>query len=222
MKLIRSLEQLAAKAARAAWPAVKYFNEKFERPSVQPRWAPAPLLKRRERTFPQLGWPRTTDSLCPRCVKEVRTAIFDGTRAFSELIEGKPGEIPAQIVEDYVDDRTPQEIDEQRFSWTDDRFAERVAGTTKGHGVILFYADDQYYDLAKLRAFIEQGRDRLAKAAKLKPSQIEVTFGGYRMGVEVEYFIIPKNGKPPTPTPEERKAMDETTDPEPGSLDDPR
>src|SRR5215831_6876943 len=99
MNLIRYLEWLAAKTARAAWPAVKYFNEKFERPSVKPAWAPAPLLKRRERTFPQLGWPRTTDSLCPRCVKEVRTAIFDGTRSVSELIEGKPAEIKAQILE---------------------------------------------------------------------------------------------------------------------------
>src|SRR5215831_4976265 len=100
MNLIRYLEHLVAKTARAAWPAVKYFNEKFERPSVQPAWAPAPLLKRRERTFPQLGWPRTTDSLCPRCVKEVRTAIFDGTRSVSELIEGKPAEIKAHILEE--------------------------------------------------------------------------------------------------------------------------
>ena len=100
MTLIRSLEHLATRAARAAWPAVKYYNARFERPSVQPGWAPAPLLKRRERTFPQLGWPRTTDSLCPRCVKEVRTAIFDGTRGVSELIEGKPGEIKAHVLEE--------------------------------------------------------------------------------------------------------------------------
>ena len=100
MKLIRSLEHLAAKTARAAWPAVQYYNARFERPSVHPEWAPAPLLKRRERTFPQLGWPRTTDSLCPRCVKEVRTSIFDGTRSLSELIEGKPGEIKAEILEE--------------------------------------------------------------------------------------------------------------------------
>ncbi len=100
MDLMRSLERLATKAAKTAWPAVKYYNAKFERPAPQPQWAPAPLLKRRERSFPQLGWPRTTDSLCPRCVKEVRTAIFDGTRSFSELIEGKPGEIKAQILEE--------------------------------------------------------------------------------------------------------------------------
>jgi uncharacterized radical SAM superfamily Fe-S cluster-containing enzyme len=100
MGMKRSLEHLASTTAKAVWPAIKYYNAKFEQPSIQPAWAPAPLLKRRERTFPQLGWPRTTDSLCPRCVKEVRTAIFDGTRSFSELVEGKPGEIKAEIVEE--------------------------------------------------------------------------------------------------------------------------
>ncbi|HEX6836330.1 MAG TPA: radical SAM protein, partial [Polyangia bacterium] len=100
MNLIRNLEKLAARSARAAWPLVKLYNEKFERPSPKPEWAPAPLLKRRERTFPQLGWPRTTDSLCPRCVKETREAILDGKRSFGELLVGKPGEIKADIVEE--------------------------------------------------------------------------------------------------------------------------
>jgi uncharacterized radical SAM superfamily Fe-S cluster-containing enzyme len=100
MDVIRSLEKLAATTARAAWPLIKLYNTRFERPGIQPKWAPAPLLKRRERTFPQLGWPRTTDSLCPRCVKEAREAILDGRRALSELIEGKPGEIRADIIEE--------------------------------------------------------------------------------------------------------------------------
>ena len=100
MDFIRNIEKLAAAGARAAWPIVKLYNARFERPSPQPAWAPAPLLKRRERTFPQLGWPRTTDSLCPRCVKETRTAILDGTRSFGELIVGKPGEVKATILEE--------------------------------------------------------------------------------------------------------------------------
>ena len=100
MGAIRTFEKVAARTARAAWPLVKLYNAKFERPSPQPAWAPAPLLKRRDRSFPQLGWPRTTDSLCPRCVKETRTAILDGTRSILELVEGKPGEIQAQILEE--------------------------------------------------------------------------------------------------------------------------
>src|SRR5256885_15780864 len=100
MDVVRSLERLATKTAKAAWPIVKYYNARFERPSVKPDWAPAPLLKRRERTFPELGFPRTTDSLCPRCVKEVRTAILSGERDLRDLVDGKPGEIAAEIVEE--------------------------------------------------------------------------------------------------------------------------
>ena len=96
MNLIRYLERLVAKTAKAAWPAVKYYNARFERPSAQPAWAPAPLLKRRERTFPQLGWPRETDSLCPRCVKEARDGDPRRRRATCACSStGKPGEIKA-------------------------------------------------------------------------------------------------------------------------------
>ena len=100
MTVTRTLEKLASSTAKAAWPLVKLFNQAFEKPAPHPTWAPAPLLKRRERTFPQLGWPRETDSLCPRCVKETREAILDGKTELRVLIDGKPGEIRARIVEE--------------------------------------------------------------------------------------------------------------------------
>jgi uncharacterized radical SAM superfamily Fe-S cluster-containing enzyme len=96
----RAAQRSLAHGARALWPLVRKFNVTFERPSPSPRWAPGPLLKRRQRTFPQLGWPRETDSLCPRCVKEVRGQILSGERDLSLLVDGKPGEIRARIVEE--------------------------------------------------------------------------------------------------------------------------
>jgi uncharacterized radical SAM superfamily Fe-S cluster-containing enzyme len=95
----RLAEKLAAKAAQLAWPVVEKVNEMIPGEAFQPKWAPAPLLKSSERTFPQLGWPRTTDSLCPRCVKEAREAILSGKADWKTLIDGKPGEIKAQIIE---------------------------------------------------------------------------------------------------------------------------
>lgn len=74
-------------------------NQRIERPAPKPAWAPAPLPKRKERSFPQLGFPRETDSLCPRCVKEVRTEILSGKKDLRELVDGRPGEIRAKIVE---------------------------------------------------------------------------------------------------------------------------
>lgn len=93
------LNRAAVKVAQTAWPLVKELNKRFERPPLHPEWAPAPLLKSRERTMPQLGWPRETDSLCPACVKEVRADILSGRKNLSELTEGKPGEVRARIVE---------------------------------------------------------------------------------------------------------------------------
>ncbi len=96
----RHAQRSLSRAARAVWPLVQRANLAFEKPSPQPSWAPGPLLKRKERTFPQLGWPRETDSLCPRCVKEIRTQILDGEKDLSTLTRGKPGEIRARIVEE--------------------------------------------------------------------------------------------------------------------------
>ncbi len=97
--LALAIEGAMQKAASLAWPLVQKLNEAFPGAPLHPKWAPAPLLRRSERTYPQLGWPRTTDSLCPRCVKEVRTAILAGERDLRELIDGKPGEIRAEIIE---------------------------------------------------------------------------------------------------------------------------
>jgi uncharacterized radical SAM superfamily Fe-S cluster-containing enzyme len=97
------LTRALSRSARALWPLVQRLNRAIERPSAQPAWAPAPLLKRRERTFPQLGFPRDTDSLCPRCVKEVRSDILSGKRELRELVDGRPGEIRARIEEKEID-----------------------------------------------------------------------------------------------------------------------
>jgi uncharacterized radical SAM superfamily Fe-S cluster-containing enzyme len=66
----------------------------------QPKWAPARILKSYERSAPTLGIPRTTDSLCPRCVPEVRSAIIRGEADLSVLASSHPGEIKADIVEE--------------------------------------------------------------------------------------------------------------------------
>jgi hypothetical protein len=87
-------------AAEAVWKVSRALDSYFPERRVQPRWAPAPLLKQRERTFPPLGFPRETDSLCPRCVPEVREQILSGNADWKVLVDGNPGQIPARIVEE--------------------------------------------------------------------------------------------------------------------------
>ena len=94
-------DQLVTRAADVAWKLFQSVNTRLpEGEPFQPSWAPAPLLKSYERSMPTLGYPRETDSLCPECVKEVRTAIIEGRRDLSDLLEGGPGEVRASLVEE--------------------------------------------------------------------------------------------------------------------------
>src|SRR5919201_6226306 len=87
--------------ANLGWHGFQAVNTRVpETPSRSPEWAPGPLLKSRERTRPPLGWPRETDSLCPRCVVETRKAIIRGERDLAELVNGCVGEIKATILEE--------------------------------------------------------------------------------------------------------------------------
>ncbi len=87
--------------AQLGWQGFQAVNGRIpEAESPAPNWAPGPLLKSRQRTKPPLGWPRQTDSLCPRCVIETRTAILEGRRDLADLVDGHVGEIKAWIVEE--------------------------------------------------------------------------------------------------------------------------
>jgi uncharacterized radical SAM superfamily Fe-S cluster-containing enzyme len=99
MNLWRPVEHALAGAARAAWPLVQSINRRIPSKTFHPTWAPGPLLKSHERSSPQLGWPRTTDSLCPTCVRETRSRILSGEQPFESLATDTSGEIKAHILE---------------------------------------------------------------------------------------------------------------------------
>jgi 7,8-dihydro-6-hydroxymethylpterin dimethyltransferase len=99
-KATKYLEKAMSIAANGAWQIFRWSNNLFpENPSFTPRWSDKPLLKSREKSKPPLGWPRQTDSLCPRCVPEIRQQIVDGKQDYRVLLNEKPGEIKAQIIE---------------------------------------------------------------------------------------------------------------------------
>jgi 7,8-dihydro-6-hydroxymethylpterin dimethyltransferase len=99
MNVWKPLELAVTGAARLAWPVFQALNRQFAEGSFQPKWAPAPLLKSRQRTTPGFGWPRTTDSLCPVCVRETRARIISGEQSIESLIGEHTGEIRAEILE---------------------------------------------------------------------------------------------------------------------------
>src|SRR3954462_558997 len=98
-KPIKYAEKAFTYAAGAAWVVFDKLNQIGQNPGFVPRWSDKPLLKSWEKTKPPLGWPRETDSLCPRCVPEIRQQILDGKTPLEVLYTDKPGEIKAQVIE---------------------------------------------------------------------------------------------------------------------------
>jgi uncharacterized radical SAM superfamily Fe-S cluster-containing enzyme len=98
-KPIKYVEKAFTQVAGAAWQIFDKFNQIGQNPGFVPAWSDKPLLKSWEKTKPPLGWPRETDSLCPRCIPEVRREILDGRTPIDVLYKDKPGEIKAQIIE---------------------------------------------------------------------------------------------------------------------------
>ncbi|PYS90435.1 MAG: radical SAM protein [Acidobacteria bacterium] len=93
--------KLISNLADLSWKVFQTVNAALpEGEALRPNWAPGPLLKSYERTSPPLGFPRETDSLCPRCVKEVREAVINGETTLETLMHEHPGELKAQIVEE--------------------------------------------------------------------------------------------------------------------------
>src|SRR6201994_1096668 len=98
-KAIKYAEKAAVYAAKGAWVVFERFNRISPNPSFTPKWSDKPLLKSYQKEKPPLGWPRTTDSLCPKCVPEIRKQILDGKLPHEVLLNEKVGEIKAQIIE---------------------------------------------------------------------------------------------------------------------------
>ncbi len=97
---IKYLEKGLVWAATGAWHVYDGLNNLRPNPNTfTPAWSDKPLLKSYQKTKPPLGWPRTTDSLCPRCVPEIRQQILDGKLPHEVLLNQKVGEIKAQVIE---------------------------------------------------------------------------------------------------------------------------
>src|ERR1700757_2545981 len=98
-KAMKYAEKAAVYAAKGAWVVYERLNRISPNPSFTPKWSDKPLLKSYQKEKPPLGWPRTTDSLCPKCVPEIRQQIIDGKLPHEILLNEKVGEIKAQIIE---------------------------------------------------------------------------------------------------------------------------
>ena len=83
-------------AANGLWQVFSVADGIKQNPAFTPKWSEKPLLKSYQKTKPPLGWPRTTDSLCPKCIPEIRQQIVDGKLPHEILLNEKVGEIKAR------------------------------------------------------------------------------------------------------------------------------
>ncbi len=98
-RLWKYVDQAVCSTATAVFDTVQFFNRYRPGKTFIPKWSDKPLLKSWQKTKPQLGWPRQTDSLCPECVKEARTKIINGDENWQSLLTEKTGEVKANIIE---------------------------------------------------------------------------------------------------------------------------
>ena len=98
-KPVKYAEKGLTYVARGGWAVFERLNRIKPNPSFTPKWSDKPLLKSYQKTKPPLGWPRTTDSLCPKCVPEIRQQIVDGKLPQEILLNDRVGEIKAQVIE---------------------------------------------------------------------------------------------------------------------------
>src|SRR6202790_5753675 len=97
--LWKTFDWALCKTANVTFNTIQFFNKYNPNPSFTPKWSDKPLLKSYEKQKPTLGWPRTTDSLCPKCVPEIRNKILNGELPVEILRNQKVGEIRATIIE---------------------------------------------------------------------------------------------------------------------------
>jgi len=99
MNVWKPIERALVGGARVAWPVFQAINRRVEAKAFHPKWSAAPLPKSSDRSKPPLGFPRTTDSLCPVCVRETRARILSGQQPIQSLAHETNGEIKADILE---------------------------------------------------------------------------------------------------------------------------
>ncbi len=100
-------------------------------------------------------------------------------------------------------------LDTMKFAWAKKSFGEAVKAAPGSHGVIVLYADENYYDTERLLAYIDEGRNRIAETSGVGSERLQVVFGGYRAVPQVELWVIREGESMPELKPDDRSKVNE-------------
>jgi hypothetical protein len=81
--------------------------------------------------------------------------------------------------------------DSFKFSWAKKSFGDAIKANPSTNGVIVLYADENFYEVERLMGFIEEGRGRIAFSSGIGSERIQVVFGGYRAVPQIELWVLP-------------------------------
>jgi len=138
---------------------------------------------------------------------EHRQLSLPAARAEREEAERPPeadeDEAANTVVED-VFELSEAEKDKIKFDWLSEPFGRSLGSDKQLTGTIIFYADDEEYNVSAIERFFQEGVRRIEKRNRLKRSRIKAVFGGFRESMDVEYWIVPNGAGQPVASPGER------------------
>lgn len=96
---MNNILRASSQVADVAWNVVRRINRSLPEGRLPiPTWSDTPLKRKRERTFPPLG-PRWTQSVCPKCLLEIRNNILHNHLPESALTD-ETAVVEAQVLEE--------------------------------------------------------------------------------------------------------------------------
>lgn len=120
------------------------------------------------------------------------------------IASGEPVDTEAQEPFNEENPADRLEIEKTKFQWAKKKFGDALAADATATGIIILYADENFYDIGRLNSFIDEGRGRIASESGIDPGRIQLMFGGYRGMAQVEMWIVPTGEQFPELKPDSR------------------
>lgn len=128
-------------------------------------------------------------------------------RLGTERISFNEAKLKEEVKENEDSDDTESELELETESNSKDFAKELVEVLSRDktwRAVLIFYADEDEYDIQKSRQIIESLLQPYVKTSSLDLNRVKIIFGGYRANPEIESWVVNKNGIEPEPMPDEK------------------
>ena len=133
--------------------------------------------------------------LLPSTIDAREASREEYLRDNGDFVSAEEETVPAVI------EKSPGETNAEAFSRAGYEFAQKFKANSDDHGVVMIYADDKMFDVKNLAADMRSRSAAMAAEMGIAPGKLEVVFGGYRRGIEIEMWVVPKAAKAPLAKP---------------------